>query len=122
MRLNDEAKIKPYLAGVTKNQVRKKCRTIEINYDIEEYENELMESDFSDNIIECQEQKEILNIIEVLEKEEYEIFTMFYYDSKKIKEIAKTLNYSEGKIKVKLHRIRKKLKKIFKERGYGYGR
>ena len=35
---------------------------------------------------------------------------MFYYEGKKIDEIAKKLDVSNSKIKVSLHRIRKKIK------------
>ena len=47
---------------------------------------------------------------------------MFYYKSKKIKEISKELNISEAKVKITLHRLRKFVKKKLKERGYDYGK
>ena len=56
-----------------------------------------------------------------MKKEEKQIFIMFYYKSKKIKEISKELNISEAKVKITLHRLRKFVKKKLKERGYDYG-
>ena len=45
---------------------------------------------------------------------------MFYYNGKKVKEIAESLDLSESNVKVKLHRIRKLIKKDLKNGGYGY--
>ncbi len=47
---------------------------------------------------------------------------MFYFNQKKIKEIAKIMKVSEGKVKISLYRTRKYIKKILKERGYDYGK
>ena len=56
-----------------------------------------------------------------VKKEERGIFIMFYYESKKIKEIAKKMDISQSKVKIVLHRLRKLIKKRLKERGYNYG-
>ncbi len=56
-----------------------------------------------------------------VKKEERDIFIMFYYKSKKIKEIAKKMDISQSKVKIVLHRLRKLIKKRLKERGYNYG-
>ena len=53
-----------------------------------------------------------------MKKEDKDIFIMYYYNSKKIKEISKTLNISESKVKTKLHRIKKKLRKELEKNGY----
>ena len=50
--------------------------------------------------------------------EEYEIFTKYYYEEKKIKQIAKELNLSTSNVKTKLHRTREKLKKILRIGGF----
>ena len=47
---------------------------------------------------------------------------MFYYKSRKIKEISKELKISESKTKIVLHRLRKTVKKKIKEGGYDYGK
>ena len=51
-----------------------------------------------------------------------DIFIMFYYKQKKIKDIARIFKISETKVKVILHRVRKSIKKNLKERGYNYGK
>ena len=45
---------------------------------------------------------------------------MFYYNSKKVKEIAEVLGISKPKVKTTLHRVRKKLKSELKKGGYSY--
>ena len=62
------------------------------------------------------------NIVLGLDSESREIFILYYYEQRKVKEISKILNISEAKVKTRLHRIRKKLRKELKEGGYGYGK
>ena len=71
------------------------------------------------------ESNEKFKIIEEVLKEDEEnskIFTMFYYQSKKVKEIAEDLKQTEFNIYKKIHRIRKKIKTKLEERGYSYGK
>ena len=55
-----------------------------------------------------------------IKQEDKDIFVLYYYNSKSMKEIAKILNIKENKIKSRLCRIRKKIKKILEKRGYSY--
>ena len=55
-----------------------------------------------------------------MKQEDIDIFNLYYYSSKRIKEIAIILNFSELKIKSKLFRIRKKIKKDLEKGGYSY--
>ena len=48
------------------------------------------------------------------------IFVLFYYHNRTIKEIALALQMTEGNVKVKLYRIRKHIQKCLMKRGYGY--
>lgn len=58
--------------------------------------------------------------LENMKKEDNDIFELFYYAGKKIKEIAKQLNITEFKVKTRLYRIRKKIKQILEKEGYRY--
>ena len=121
-KLDINKEIKPYIAGITKNLIMKKQRTItNQNLDIE-----LIERTIHDNIdvyYTAEEKEKTAIIMEELEKmkeEDKRIFMSYYYLSKKIKDISKELNISEIKVKSRLSRIRKKLKKELEKRGYGY--
>ena len=74
---------------------------------------------------EAEEKEKICIITEELtkmKKEDKDIFTYYYYESKNIKEIANILKITEIKAKSRLSRIRKKLRKELEKRGYSYGR
>ena len=118
--LEDDKNIKPYLASVTHNLTKKKMSSIVKGFQVVEYEDKLIDSTHNLNeILDLKLKKEEVNhILNTLSDEEYKIFTMFYYFSKKVKEIAKELGISEVKVKTKLHRIRNKIKKKLNERGY----
>ena len=123
-KLDINKEIKPYIAGITKNLIMKKQRTItNQNLDIE-----LIERTIHDNLdvyYTAEEKEKTAIIMEELEKmkeEDKRIFMSYYYLSKKIKDISKELNISEIKVKSRLSRIRKKLKKELEKRGYGYER
>ena len=120
--LNAETQIKPYLVGIVKNMLKKKYKSINIDDSILEYENKIIDYFNIDKITEEREQnKKIKVILSNLKPEEYKAFIMFYYEGKKIKDIAKEINLTESNVKVILHRVRKEMKKKLKNGGYGYG-
>ena len=119
--LNRHTNIKEYLTGIAKNVTRNKYRRTELNYSISDYEEKLFDNFNIEKLSEEKEQDRIIKkALKNLNEEEYNIFIMFYYNGKKIKEIAEVLDLSESNVKVKLHRIRKLIKKDLKNGGYGY--
>ena len=120
-KLDDDRILSSYIAGITKNLVKEKCRVVKINFDISEYENIMQDNEKVDMI--C-EQREKINILEEtvkrLKDNDISIFNLYYYSSMKISEISKVLNISEFNVKMRLHRIRKKIKKEFLRGGYSY--
>ncbi len=125
-KLDKNVEVKPYLVGITKNLVRKKYRKMnmeKIAENLEDYEEKV--SDYIDIQVlveENEKSKLVQKAIEDMKGEEQQIFVMFYYQSRKIKEIAEELGISQGKVKVTLHRLRKVVRKKLKERGYDYGK
>lgn len=118
-KLDLNKKMSSYIAGITKNLIKKKYREIKSSYNIEDYDEQIIETNSFELALYQKEKNEIvINELEELEQKDKEIFIMYYYENKKLKEIAKILKISESKAKVKLHRIRKRLKKVLKERGY----
>ena len=125
-KIDKSIKVKPYLVGITRNLIRKKYRILNVKHtieNIEDYENEVSDYINIEVLVEKNEKSKIISdTIDSMKKEENQIFIMFYYKSKKIKEISKELNISEAKVKITLHRLRKFVKKKLKERGYDYGK
>lgn len=118
-KLDKEKLLSSYIAGIVKNLVKEKTRKISINYDITDYENILSDLKNIDMIYEQREQiDQIKKVVEQMKKEDIDIFNLYYYSSKKIKDISKILNISEFSVKSRLHRIRKKIKKELEKGGY----
>lgn len=121
--LTEGTKIKQYLAGITKNVLKNKYRTTKMDFSLSDYEEQLTSPHILEVISEEREQNEMIRrSLSKLKKEEYQIFMAFYYENKKIKEIAKILGISESKVKVILHRVRKGLCDQLKKGGYSYGK
>ena len=120
-RFDKSKKIEPYLAGIAKNLTRSKFRKVSIISNIEDYEDyTINSSDVSLSYEQIEKQSIIENELNSMAKEDKDIFILFYYYSKKIKEISNQLGFSEFKVKSKLFRIRKKLKSKLEEGGYRY--
>jgi len=120
--LTGETKVKLYLTGIAKNVLKNKYRKTKMEYPISDYEEKLISPHALEAISEEREQNEMIRkSLSNLKQEEYQIFMAFYYENKKIKEIAKNLEVSESKVKVILHRVRKELKAELKRGGYSYG-
>lgn len=113
-KLDINKEISSYIAGITKNLIRKKKRDIkdikENIKNIDELQDYLSDKiDYTHN--EAEEKEKICIITEELtkmKKEDKDIFTYYYYESKNIKEIANILKITEIKAKSRLSRIRKK--------------
>lgn len=121
--LRKDLLVKPYLKGIAKNLIKNKYRDNNINVSIENYENTLVEDFDIDDVIENNEKNElIIDTLKTLNKNEYSIFMMYYYEGKNIKEISKELNLSVSNVKTILHRVRKKIKRNLEDGGYSYGK
>ena len=109
----------PYIAGITKKVIYRKHKEINNTMEITLYEENIIDNFNIDNII---EQREINNCIANNLKEigetDYLIFKKFYYEGKKLRQIAKETNMSVGNVKTKLHRTRNKMKEILKVGGF----
>lgn len=122
--LEPNMKIKPYLIGITKNLIKKKYRELSKNVlfcDISDFcDLEDVVLNIPDIAEESEKSRIILKSLNGLKSEEKQMFVMFYYNSKKVKEIAELLGISKSKVKTTLHRVRKKLKNELKREGYSY--
>lgn len=122
-KLSKETLVKPYLSGIAKNTIKNKYRSTELNFSISDYEEKLAYNSNLEEIAEENEKNKVITeTLKTLKKDEYDIFIMFYYNEKSIKEIAKLLEFSQSKVKVVLHRVRKIIRKNLENGGYGYGK
>ena len=84
----------------------------------EDYEKDM---DYIESIDDRKEEREeigeLRNIVEQLKKQDKEIFEQYYYQNKKIKEIASYFKASEFMVKQKLYRIRKRIKEEMEKKG-----
>lgn len=106
-----------YLAGITRNLVKEKLKTLKYNIDIEQCKNLIEYSNLEIYLQEREEINELYNKISNLKEIDIKIIKMFYYSNKLIKDIAKELRTSEVNVKTRLHRIRKKIKKELRKGG-----
>ena len=120
-KLNVNKKMSSYIAGITKNLIKKKYREIKQYENIEDFDEKLVIfENFSLYSSEDENYDLLLNELNKMKIEDQKIFTMFYFENRKIKEISKILNFTESKVKMKLNRTRKKLSKLIKERDGDY--
>lgn len=120
-KFDTSKKLNLYLAGIAKNLIKSKYRKIHISSNIEDYESLLIDNyDISYNYEQIEKTRIIEDSLNCMQKEDKDMFVLYYYFSKSIKEIANELNCSEFKIKSKLFRIRKKIKTNLERGGYRY--
>ena len=107
-----------YMAGIARNLVKEKLKTLKYNIDIEQCVN-LIEYSYEETYSQEREEiSEIYNKINNLKEMDIKIIKMFYYSNKSIKDIAKELKITEVNVKTRLHRIRKKIKQELRKGGF----
>lgn len=121
-RIEKNLELKPYIAGITKNIVKNKLRSISPMYKIEDNIDDDVKdiSNLEEIICEKEQMKEINKALNKMKKKDKEIFIAFYCYGKKSKKIAEEMNSTESNINTKLHRIKKKLIKILGKGGIEY--
>lgn len=103
-----------YIAGITRNLIKEKLKSLKYTIDIEQCDNLTKNSNIDILLQEREEINELYKKINKLKEIDIKIVNMFYYYSKSIKDIAKELQISEVNVKTRLHRIRKKIKREMK--------
>lgn len=120
-KFDNSRESKYYLVGIANNLIKEKFRKIRITYNIEDYENMHIDNTDVNFIYEENERVRIIeSALSKMSSEDKVIFIMFYYNSKKIKEIGKKLKISEFAVKSRLYRIRRKIKRELEREGYSY--
>lgn len=118
-KLDDNKILSSYIAGIVRNLIKEKSRVIDIHYHIQDHENSISDKKDIDMLYEQRETTRLIKeIVQQMKEEDIIIFKLYYYASKKIKEIAQMLNISEFNVKTRLYRIRKRIKQNLEKGGY----
>ena len=118
-KLDINKSLSSYIGGITKNLIKYKCRQNKLALNIDDFDGELQDFNNIELFLIQDEKKQIIKKeLEKLKIEEKQVFIMYYYNNKSIKEISKQLNISNSKVKISLFRTRKRIRKALKERGY----
>lgn len=120
-KLEEDKKIKPYIAGITKKLTQEKIRKNRRHEKIIDYENKIENIQSIDFVEEEREEiADLKEIVKHFKEQDQQIFESYYYQGKKIKEIAKDLKQTEFTVKQRLYRIRKRMKEEIKKKEGGY--
>ncbi|MBQ7410758.1 MAG: sigma-70 family RNA polymerase sigma factor [Clostridia bacterium] len=119
-KLDRTLEFSPYIAGITKKVIYKKYNQNRVSKLIyEDFEDDIIDNFNIENLLEEKEINDcILRNLKSLGEKEYLVFTKFYYEDKKVKDIAKDLEMSVSSVKTTLHRTRKKVKEFLKIGGF----
>ncbi|NLC48394.1 MAG: sigma-70 family RNA polymerase sigma factor [Tenericutes bacterium] len=115
--IKDINKIKSYIGQIAKNTTKNKLRTIkdQVSFD----ENILVDFKSSSDSYHANEQLKLINEeLKEMNEDDRDIFIMYYYNNKKVKDIAVIKDMKISTIKTRLHRIRKKLKRFLMKEGF----
>ena len=117
-RLDINKSMSAYIAGITKRLMLKKCRDRKQIENIDDFAEKLtIDQNIELDFLESQKNQMIINELEKMKKIDKDIFIYYYYEQRKVKDIAVILDISESKVKTKLFRVRKKLNKILNKEG-----
>ena len=119
-KLDWKLKFSPYIAGITKKVIYKKYNQNRISKLIYDgFEDDIIDNFNIEKLLEEKEINDcILSNLKSLGEKEYLVFTKFYYEDKKVKDIAKDLEMSVSSVKTTLYRTRKKVKEFLKIGGF----
>lgn len=117
--LERESKLSPYIAKITKNVIYKKYKETNSKFIYDDFDEDFEDNFNTEELLEEKEMNDcIIKNLKSIGELEYLIFTKFYYEDKKIKDISRELGISIGNAKTKLHRTRKKIKEFLKVGGF----
>lgn len=118
-KLDRTLNFSPYIAGITKKVIYKKYRERVSKLLYDDFDEDVVSNFNVEKLLEEKEMNDcIINNLKSIGEKEYLVFTKFYYEDKKIKDISKELEISVSSVKTILHRTRKKVKEFLKIGGF----
>lgn len=111
--------IKAYIAVIARNKAKDRLRAIK-GQDLQLFEDVLIVDDNLEKLIIQKEQQRIIKeTLKRLKPLDWKIFVAYYYQYKKVEEIANELQMNPQTVKTRMRRGRELLKKILIKEGYG---
>lgn len=111
--------IKAYIAVIARNKAKDRLRTIK-NQDLQLIDDVLIvDNSLEELIIQKEQQRIIKETLKRLKPLDWKIFIAYYYQYKKVEEIADELQMNPQTVKTRMRRGRELLKKILIKEGYG---
>lgn len=111
--------IKAYIAVIARNKAKDRLRTIH-GQDLHLADDILIVDNSMEQIILQKEQQRIINkTLKQLKPLDWKIFVAYYYQYKKVDEIARELRMNPQTVKTRMRRGRELLKTILIKEGYG---
>lgn len=120
-RINYEeySSIKAYIAVIARNKAKDWLRAVK-GHDLQLKDDILIIDESVEQIIIQREQQRIIaKILKQLKPLDWKIFVAYYYQYKKVEEIAQELQMNPQTVKTRLRRGREALKKFLIKEGYG---
>lgn len=111
--------IKAYIGVIARNKAKDRLRTFH-GRDLHLSDDILIVDNSMEQIIIQKEQQRIINkVLKQLKPLDWKIFMAYYYQYKKVDEIAEELQMNPQTVKTRMRRGRELLKKILIKEGYG---
>lgn len=120
-RINYEeySSIKAYIAVIARNKAKDWLRAVK-GHDLQLKDDILIiDKSVEQIIIQREQQRIIAKILKQLKPLDWKIFVSYYYQYKKVEEIAQQLQMNPQTVKTRLRRGREALKKFLIKEGYG---
>ncbi len=120
-RINYEeySSIKAYIATIARNKAKDWLRATK-GQDLQLLDDILMiDNSVEQQIVQREQQRIIARILKQLKPLDWKIFVAYYYQYKKVNEIARELQMNPHTVKTRLRRGREVLKKFLIKEGYG---
>ena len=120
-RINYEeySSIKAYIAVIARNKAKDWLRAAKVQNLWLMDDILIIDNSIEQLIVQREQQRIIANILKQLKPSDWKIFVAYYYQYKKVDEIAQELQMNPQTIKTRLRRGREVLKKFLIKEGYG---
>lgn len=113
--------IKAYIAVIARNKTKDRLRALH-GQELQLFDDiMIIDNSLEELIIQKEQQRIIKKALKKLKPLDWKIFILYYYQYKKVGEIASELQMNQQTVKTRLRRGRETLRRILMKEGYGAG-